>query len=71
MEQRGDEFFSVRAGFVEARREPERIVVVDAGRDADAVHADIARAVEPGRSLTSGGSPPTSDTRFGRCGRRG
>ena len=48
MEQRGDDFFAkVRAGFLaEARREPERIVVVDAGRDADAVHADIVSEVD-------------------------
>ncbi|HEX3313964.1 MAG TPA: dTMP kinase [Gemmataceae bacterium] len=47
MEQRGDEFFAkVRAGFLaEAQREPERIVVVDADRDADAVHADIVSRV--------------------------
>jgi dTMP kinase len=47
MEQRSDEFFAkVRAGFLaEAKRDPERIVVVDARRSADDVHADIVREV--------------------------
>ena len=47
MEQRGDDFFAkVRDGFLaEARREPERIVVVDAGRDADRVHEDIVNRI--------------------------
>jgi dTMP kinase len=33
-----------------ARREPERVVVIDAARDVDAVHADVAAAVERARA---------------------
>lgn len=32
-----------------ARGEPQRVVVVDAGRDVDAVHADVMEAVERAR----------------------
>jgi dTMP kinase len=48
MERRSDDFFAkVREGFLaEARRDPERIAVVDARRSADEVHADIVRHVE-------------------------
>jgi dTMP kinase len=54
MEQRGDEFFAkVRAGFLaEAGRDPEQIVVVDAGRSADEVHEDIVREV--GKTISRG-----------------
>ncbi len=45
MESRGDEYFArVRDGFLkEAARKPERICVVDATADVDAIHADILR----------------------------
>jgi dTMP kinase len=35
-----------------ARREPERVAVVDAARDVDAVHADVLAAVERARPMT-------------------
>jgi dTMP kinase len=42
---------AVAAGYDEiARAHPERVVVVDASRDVDAVHADVIAAVERGRA---------------------
>ena len=35
-----------------AHREPERVAVVDAARDIDAVHADVLSAVERARRMT-------------------
>lgn len=47
MEKQGEAFErAVRTGFLaEAEREPERIVVIDANRPIEAVHADIRLAV--------------------------
>jgi dTMP kinase len=48
MEQQGDAFHErVRQGFLlEAARQPDRIVVVNAARDIDQIQADIRQAVE-------------------------
>jgi dTMP kinase len=48
LEARNDDYFArVRAGFLaEAARQPERIVVIDATRSAEAVHTDVVRHVE-------------------------
>jgi dTMP kinase len=48
MEQQGDAFRQrLREGFLkEAARDPEHIVVVDAGRSIEAVHADVVAVVE-------------------------
>jgi dTMP kinase len=48
MEQQSDDFRErLRLGFLaEARRRPEQIVIVDAGREIDVVQADIRRALE-------------------------
>ncbi len=45
MEAQGLDFLeSVRQGFLaEARQQPERVVVIDADRPADIVHADVVR----------------------------
>jgi len=52
MEQQADDYRArLRAGFLaEARRRPEQIVVIDAARSADAVHADVVTAA--GRVLS-------------------
>jgi dTMP kinase len=42
---------SVAAAYDEiARREPERVVVIDAARDVDAVHAEVVAAVDRARA---------------------
>jgi len=48
MEQHGDDFRErLRAGFLaEAARRPEQIIVIDAGRSIDEVHAQICVAAE-------------------------
>jgi dTMP kinase len=48
MERQGDEFNRrLRQGFLtEARRRPERILVIDAARAVDLVQADVRRAIE-------------------------
>jgi len=57
MEQQGDAFHErVRQGFLlEAARQPDRIVVVNAARDIDQIQADVRQAVEHawGQSLNS------------------
>jgi dTMP kinase len=48
MEAQGIEYLeNVRQGFlVEARRKPESIIVIDADREPDAIHADVLHNVE-------------------------
>lgn len=48
IEDRGDEFRQrLRAGYLtEASRMPNRIAVIDASRDVDAIHADVITAAE-------------------------
>ncbi len=48
IEQRGAEFrAALRRGFLaESERQPERIVVIDAGRDIDTVQLDLRRAAQ-------------------------
>ena len=54
MEQQGDEFRQLlRTGFLaEARRDPDRIVVIDADQSVEAVHAEILAAAEKVLSAT-------------------
>jgi dTMP kinase len=49
MESQGLEYLErVRAGFLaEAQASHERIIIVDAGRDPDAIHRDIRAAISP------------------------
>jgi dTMP kinase len=47
----------VREGYLEIARADKRVLVFDAGRDADGLHAEIARAVDEflGRREVPGG----------------
>jgi dTMP kinase len=49
MESQGEAFHRrVREGFLaEARQQPQRIVVIDAGQSMDQVESEVRRAVEP------------------------
>jgi dTMP kinase len=53
MESQGPEYLEqVRQGFLnEARRSPERLVIIDADRSIDAIQADVRREVA--RALAS------------------
>lgn len=56
IEARGNEFLTrVRLGFLaEAKRDPERIAVIDAARDIDSIQADIRAAAQ--RTIEAKGS---------------
>ncbi len=56
MEQQGDDFRTrLREGFLaEARRRPDRVVIVDAGRSIDEVHREIVQYAEAALLKNSG-----------------